>query len=231
MRLVLLIVLFFSSLSLAFESRGESFDEYVTILYNDLDLEKENLSYDVLWYALLGRGNLTNAFYGLIDDRFLTIIDYSKSSNKKRMYVIDLEDRTLLFRVFVAHAKNTGDQFAKYFSNKPGSNKSSLGFYVTLNSYVGSHGNSLRLEGMENGFNDNAFDRAIVMHGAEYVSQDFINRYGRLGRSLGCPAIPLDYVDSIIPLISAGSVLFIYYPDRSYLTNSKLLKRIPASGF
>jgi hypothetical protein len=227
MRLFILIILISSSAVFAFNSRDSHLDEYARAVYGRLDLRRENLSFKVFKYALIGQRNLINLFYGLINEKLLTIIDYSKSSNVKRMYVIDLIDEKLLYRVLVSHAKNTGDEFARHFSNVYGSNKSSLGFYVTLNTYFGRHGLSLRLEGVESGFNDNAYDRAIVMHGADYVSREFIDRYGRLGRSLGCPAIPLTYIEEIIPMIASNSVLFIFYPDISYLNESQLIRHIP----
>ena len=154
----------------------------------------------------------------------LTIADYSQSSNKKRFYVIDLKNRKLLFNTYVAHGRNTGDEFAKYFSNSEGSLKSSLGFYITEEPIVGSHtGYSLAINGVEKGFNDNACKREIIIHAAEYASEDFIRKYGRLGRSFGCPALPPEMNKPIIETIKGGTCLFIYNPDSNYLCTSSLL--------
>ncbi len=154
----------------------------------------------------------------------ISICDFSQSSVNKRLYVIDLQHQKLLFNTLVAHGKNTGEEYARSFSNEPSSNKSSLGFYITGKPYMGKHGLSLKLQGLENGFNNNAEERAIVMHGADYVSEDFVSHEGRLGRSWGCPAVPFTYNNQIINTIKEGSCLFVYYPDKSYLTASALLK-------
>ena len=131
---------------------------------------------------------------------------------------------TLLFNTLVAHGKNTGEEFARSFSNEPESHKSSLGFYTTKDTYQGEHGLSLKLEGKEPGFNDKAEARSIVMHGAGYVCDNFICQFGRLGRSFGCPSVPYGEHEQIINAIKGGSCLFIYYPDKKYLTASRLVK-------
>ncbi len=159
-----------------------------------------------------------------VSSDIISICDFTQSSVNKRLYVIDLRQQKLLFNTLVAHGKNTGEEYAHSFSNEPSSNKSSLGFYITGKPYNGKHGLSLKLQGIENGFNDKAEDRAIVMHGADYVSQDFVSHEGRLGRSWGCPAVPFTYNNQIINTIKDGSCLFIYYPDKKYLTASALLK-------
>lgn len=160
----------------------------------------------------------------LQNPNIVTIADYSQSSNKKRLYVIDLKNKKLLFNTFVAHGRNTGAEFARSFSNAEGSLKSSLGFYITEHPIIGSHtGFSLMINGVEKGFNDNAVKRAIIIHAAEYATENFIKKYGRLGRSMGCPALPPDLNKPIIDIIKGGTCLFIYNPDNNYIGRSSLL--------
>jgi hypothetical protein len=138
--------------------------------------------------------------------------------------VIDLKNKKLLFNTYVAHGRNTGDEYAKSFSNKEGSLKSSLGFYITEQPIVGSHtGFALMINGVEKGFNDNANKRAIIIHAADYATENFIKKYGRLGRSLGCPVLPPDLNKPIIETIKGGTCLFIYNQDNNYICSSSLL--------
>ncbi|MBF4518592.1 murein L,D-transpeptidase catalytic domain family protein [Flavobacterium sp. ANB] len=160
---------------------------------------------------------------GLIQKDILTLIDFSLSSNTKRLWVIDLSTNTILFQSLVAHGRNTGEEFATAFSNINSSFKSSLGFYSTGEIYQGKHGASLRLDGLEKGFNDNARERGVVMHGADYVSESFIREHKRLGRSQGCPALPIELTDEIIQTIKDKSCLFIYHPSRSFTMEEKLI--------
>lgn len=160
---------------------------------------------------------------GLISKNILTLIDFSMSSNSKRLWVIDLTTNTILYNSLVAHGRNTGNEFASSFSNSAESYKSSLGFYATGEIYSGKHGKSLKLDGLEKGINSNARARAVVIHGAKYVSRSFIQNNKRLGRSLGCPALPLELTDKIIQTIKDKSCLFIYYPSDSYKMASKLV--------
>ncbi|WP_316634275.1 murein L,D-transpeptidase catalytic domain family protein [uncultured Flavobacterium sp.] len=160
---------------------------------------------------------------GIIQKNILTLIDFSLSSNSKRLWVIDLTTNTILFNSLVAHGRNTGEEFASEFSNSNSSYKSSLGFYATGEIYRGKHGASLRLDGLENGVNDNARERGVVMHGADYVSESFIRDNKRLGRSQGCPAIPMELTDEIIETIKDKSCLYIYHPSRSFTMEEKLI--------
>ena len=160
---------------------------------------------------------------GFIDKDFLTIIDFSLSSNEERLWVIDMVSKKVVLHSLVAHGRNSGEEFATKFSNKAESFQSSLGFYATGEVYQGKHGLSLRLDGLEYGINDNARNRAVVIHGADYVSEKFANAQGRLGRSLGCPAVPYAIHKDFINLIKDKSCLFIYHPSRTYLAKSKLV--------
>lgn len=150
---------------------------------------------------------------GIIQKDILTIVDYSLSSNENRLWVIDLKKNSIIFQSLVAHGRNSGNEFAATFSNKPESYKSSLGFYLTGETYFGKHGYSLRLDGLDKGVNNNARDRAIVVHGADYVSESFIKQNGRLGRSLGCLALSQELTKEVIDTIKNKSCLFVYYPS------------------
>lgn len=154
----------------------------------------------------------------------LTIIDYSLPSTQKRLWVIAPASGEIIFHEYVSHGKNSGDLHAEKFSNAPSSFQSSLGFFVTAETYQGKHGYSLRLDGIEPGINDKARERAIVIHGAAYANADFIDKTGRLGRSLGCPALPTDTASKFINLVKEKSCLFIFANDPVYLEVSKVLK-------
>lgn len=145
----------------------------------------------------------------------LTIIDYTLPSTEPRLWVVDLESAQVLYRELVAHGRESGDNIAKKFSNKSGSFMSSLGLFVTDESYMGQNGYSMRLRGLEKGVNDHAYDRAIVMHGADYVDEGVAQALGRLGRSLGCPAVRLDIAASLIDTIKDGTVMFAYGPAKA----------------
>jgi hypothetical protein len=177
----------------------------------------------VLEKALTGYIHLRNN--GAIEvGKPLTIIDFSISSTRERLWVIDMEKFIVKHQSLVAHGRNSGENIAKNFSNQHSSYMSSLGFYLTGETYQGNHGYSLRLDGLEKGVNDQARSRAIVIHGAEYVNQEFIAATGRLGRSLGCPALPMETHGDIIDLIKDKSPIFIYAEVPSYLAQSPFLK-------
>lgn len=191
-------------------------------MYQQLSLDSLGLSHEAFTAAISGFDKLRQRGT-IIQDNVLTIIDFTLSSKQKRMFIIDLISGKLLFQTYVAHGLNSGKEYANRFSNIPSSLQSSLGFFETTQTYIGKHGYSLQLNGLEKGLNDNADKRAIVVHGAPYVSEGFIRQQGFLGRSWGCPAIPEKYAKSIIDQIKEGSCLFIYANDRHYLNKSKLL--------
>lgn len=157
------------------------------------------------------------------DPRRITVIDYSRPSTERRLWVIDLSTGATLFHEYVAHGRNTGEDLAVAFSNRPGSHQSSLGVFRTAETYQGQHGLSLRLDGLEPGVNDRARERAIVVHGADYVSEAFIAAHGRAGRSWGCPALPEDRAPTIIPAIAGGQLLVAWYPDPEWWEASPFL--------
>ena len=192
-------------------------------LYTALHLSDYGLSREVFQLAIKGYNKLESAGQ-LGNPAVLTIVDFSQSSKNKRMYVIDFINHRLLFNTLVAHGRNTGEEFASEFSNKTGTLKSSLGFYITENHIFGSKvGISLIIKGVEKGFNDNAISRQIIIHGAPYVTEQFIKRTGRLGRSYGCPSLPPDMIKPVIQAIEKGTCLFIYHPDPNYIQHSSLL--------
>ena len=153
----------------------------------------------------------------------LTVIDYSLPSTKPRLWVFDLERRSLLFNELVAHGRNTGENMSVHFSDTLNSRQSSIGLFVTDDTYVGSNGYSLRLDGLEPGFNSRARERAIVMHGAPYVNPDLAATQGRIGRSWGCPALREAVARDVIDTIRGGGVIFSYYPDANWLKSSRFL--------
>jgi hypothetical protein len=192
-----------------------TFDSKVETIYNSLNsnhFELPNL--ESFKEALKGFYLLKEK--GLVQKDILTLVDFSLSSNVKRLWVIDLETKTILYNSLVAHGRNTGEEFASSFSNANSSFKSSLGFYLTGEIYKGKHGMSLKLDGLEKGVNDNARERGVVMHSANYVSNSFIKCNKRLGRSQGCPAIPQESLNQIVNTIKNKSCLFIYHPSRSF---------------
>ena len=162
---------------------------------------------------------------GSFDKNILTVIDFTKPSTEKRLFVIDLKLKKILFISYVAHGRNSGEKYATSFSNREGSFKSSLGFYKTENTYYGKNGYSLVLNGLERGINDKAKERAIVMHGATYADPSTIRSCGRLGRSLGCPALPLAVCKKIIDTIKGGTLLYIHGDDKTYASRSTFIKQ------
>lgn len=195
-------------------------------LYTCLELQKLHLSKAAFDYAIKGYETL-KASDKIKKDAIISIIDYSLPSNMKRLFVIDLANKKLLFNTYVSHGRNSGQRKAESFSNTPESFKSSLGFYITSDTYNGKHGYSLRLEGEEPGINDNALQRGIVMHSAYYVNENIVKKQGYAGRSLGCPALPENIYKPVIAKIKSGSLLFIFSTDQYYLTHSKIINNNP----
>jgi len=193
-----------------------------TSIYEEMSLEDSGLNrkaFECAWtgyYKLKKKGLLRRT-------NILSIADFSQSSGSQRLYIIDVRNRRLLYRTYVAHGINSGQEYANAFSNKMESCKSSLGFYITRSTYYGFNGLSLRIEGMDKGFNDNAARRAIVIHGATYVSERILHKYGVMCTTFGCPAIPDNMTTEIIPVVKGGSCFFIYYPSKKYLAQSAVL--------
>lgn len=191
-------------------------------VYNKIKLHSVSMpEFNVFEKAVKGFKHLKEQ--GKIKKDIITLIDFSLSSNSKRLWIIDMATQTVLYNTLVAHGRNSGDEFATAFSNAASSNKSSLGFYATGEIYKGKHGESLRLDGLEKGINNNARSRAVVMHAADYVTENFIKAHKRLGRSQGCPALPPTINKEVINLIKGQSCLFIYHPSQNYTVASKLL--------
>jgi len=184
-------------------------------------IANESLSFDAFKFAFRGWIRLKDSIS--LDEQILSVVDFSQPSTCKRYYLIDMNARKVICQDYIAHGKNTGALNAENFSNIPHSNQSSLGFYRTAETYHGKHGLSLRLDGLEKGINDKARQRAIVIHSAWYAEESFVKKYGRLGRSFGCPALPAGNYKEIIQWIKDGTLLFIYSPESAYMENSGIL--------
>lgn len=202
----------------AIKAPTQAIEEKIQHIYTAAELEK-NLSFALFRRAMIGFYNIKE----LQKKDKIAIVDFSQPSTKKRFYLIDIEQKKLVVNTWVAHGKNSGQTIPSSFSNQPNSKKSSLGFFITGETYNGKHGFSLRLDGLEKGINHNARKRAIVIHGADYVGKNYIKKHGRLGRSWGCPALSTDQSTQIIKKIANGYCLFIYAEDPFYLKNSKYL--------
>jgi len=202
--------------------RSNSFDPEMELIYDSLHLEKIGLKKEAFNYAYTGYKKLEEE--GMLNkEGLITICDFSQSSKRKRLYLIDLNECKLLLNTYVAHGRNSGGEYARKFSNKPESRQSSLGFYRTKTTYWGGHGLALTLSGLEPGFNDKAERRKIVLHGSLYIGDNY-KRWGKfMGRSFGCPAVPMKQSKILINTIKDGSCLFIYHPSKNYLSGSKIL--------
>ena len=197
-------------------SPKEFFTQYIDDIYNTAQLNEAGLDMEVFQKAVTGFFNLKAANKVPQYSSIITIVDLAKSSCTKRMWIVDLINKELVLRTLVAHGNGSGDDVPNYFSNSNDSHASSLGFYVADNVYNGKHGRSLKLDGMDAGFNDNARLRSIVIHAAPYVSQSSINQLGRLGRSEGCPAVSPKVATKVINIMKGKTVLFINGNDSSY---------------
>jgi hypothetical protein len=201
--------------------RGESLkikqiqEKYLSI--HDSAISADAFRYGMIGYEqLLSAGNVSN-------DSLLTLIDFSRPSAIERFFVINLNRNMVIYKSLVSHGRNSGELYASSFSNKIHSHQSALGFYITGEPYSGSQGYSLGLNGLDTGYNDLSRIRAIVIHGAGYATREYVHRYGRLGRSFGCPALPPSINKRVIDAIKGGSVVFGYFPDQTYLQNSVVL--------
>ena len=200
------------------------FEAYAFNIYNQINEAKE-IDFKVFELALDGFTKIKSERL-LKNDSLLTIIDFSKPSNTQRFYTFDIKNKKLVFKSLVAHGANSGLVYATHFSNRSGSRKSSLGFYVTNETYFGSNGFSLKLDGLERNFNNNARLRGVVIHGASYVDKNIAEKTGRIGRSFGCPALPMYNYRTIINTIKGQSCLFIYAPNTYYIQHSNFISPI-----
>ena len=200
----------------------ENFSEKVTTVYSEFAENNTSMpALNVFERAMTGYSKLDEK--GKVGNQLLTVIDFGLSSTIKRMWILDMTTKNVVFHTYVSHGKNTGGEFASKFSNTVNSLQSSLGFYITGKTYYGKNGLSLYLDGQEKGFNHNARKRYVVVHGADYAEPSFIDRIGRLGRSYGCPAVPNTIAKDLIETIKEESVIYIHKEDKNYLKNSPLL--------
>lgn len=197
-------------------SKLEVFDKYILETYTNIGLAKAGLDLDVFRKAVIGYYNLKQGGKLNATKNIISIADFTKKSRDKRLWIIDLAQQKMLFHTFVTHGKNSGGDLPTDFSNRPNSEQSSLGFYIANEIYYGKHGMSLKLDGMDEGFNSNARNRAVVVHGAAYANPSVISQLGRLGRSQGCPALPKALTKPIIETIKNKTVLFINGGDETY---------------
>lgn len=200
--------------------RQQIFNGFTDLIYHNI--ESQGISFDAFKKGVQGYLNLKEQ--GRLENTgILTIVDFSQSSKNERLFILDMNTWTIQKKMLVSHGRNTGEEFARNFSNQPGSYTSSLGFYLTAEVYEGRNGTSMRLDGLEPGFNDKARERAIVIHGADYVSEQFISGHGRLGRSQGCPAVSAENLRPLLQTISNKSCFFVYFPDKRYISKSRIL--------
>jgi hypothetical protein len=209
--------------------KSEVFENHIKEFYSSSLLKEKGLSYEVFRQGMVGYYNMKHQ--NLLSSKdILSIIDFEKPSTEQRLWIIDIANKKLLYHSLVAHGKKSGDNKATAFSNCPSSNMSSVGFFVTRKVYTGKHGLSLVIDGLDTKFNSNAKSRAVVIHSADYVSDEFIKCYGRLGRSQGCPAIPVENHEAVINTLKDGTALFIHSPCVRY-SSSYLDEQTAAKEF
>ena len=205
-----------------YKTTANSLEVETSMLYDELSLGQIGLGKKAFEYAYKGYKKLLNSGQ-IAKQNILSVVDFSQSSKNKRLYIVDIEKREILMNTYVAHGRNSGKEYATSFSNSISSLKSSLGFFVTKATYYGEHGLSLRIDGMERGINDKAEQRAVVIHGADYLGDRYLDGNPFSGRSWGCPAVPSEQSSQIIDIIKDGSVMFIYHPTQKYLSKSRIL--------
>ncbi|MFL5728837.1 MAG: murein L,D-transpeptidase catalytic domain family protein [Cytophagaceae bacterium] len=227
------LILFLISLSVsslfAASNNTAVFENYIKDIYTSTGLREKGLSYEVFRLGMVGYYNMKHKDL-LSDKGILGIVDFDKPSTEQRLWIIDVNKKEVLYHSLVAHGKKSGENKATNFSNCQSSNMSSVGFYVTRNTYTGKHGLSLVIDGLDKNFNSNAKERAVVIHSADYVSEDFIKCNGRLGRSQGCPAIPVENHEQVINTLKDGTALFIHSPCVHY-TSSYLDEKTAVKEF
>jgi len=213
----------FTSLLPSLSDEAPAVAYWIDSMYSTRRLDSLGLNKNIFFYACKGYNYLLNQ-HKLQNTSLLTVCDYTQSSTHKRLYVIDLEKGLLLYNTYVSHGKNSGTEFAKSFSNKTDSHKSSLGFMITGDTYAGKNGYSMYFEGVETGINNNVRKRAIVMHGSKYVNEERADEGNTMGRSFGCPAVPYKEHKAIIDAIKGGSCFFAYADDKLYIGASQVLR-------
>ena len=216
--------------SITADNFPSSFDKHIENVYNACNLKAQKLSFDAFKNGLIGMYNLMRTSKVHNED-ILSIVDFDLPSTEKRMFVIDLKNKKLVKNLLVAHGKESGGKYATNFSNTSGSHQSSLGFYKTAETYNGKYGYSLRLDGLEKSINCKARERAIVVHGAKYVSDEFIQEHNRLGRSYGCLSLKVDEATDFIDDVKSGTCIYVHKSLPSYLNASKLLDAVSSQHF
>ena len=208
--------------TISLKSATELVREEAGILYDSMKLKRFGLTKKAFVFAYQGYKHLRER--GQLENKdVISICDFSQSSRRKRLYIIDIEEGKVLVNTYVAHGRKSGGEYARAFSNNPESHKSSLGFYITRKPYYGGHGLALNIEGLERGINDLADERNIVIHGSQYVGANYLRYNQTIGRSYGCPAVPEKDTEKVINTIKGGSCLFIYHPTKNYISKSKIL--------
>lgn len=225
--LIVLWLIFFGGA----ESTSPAWDMYVDLkradsAYRALDSAGMNRPPFQLYFRSIKGAQQLRVANRLNDSPLITMIDFTQPSTSKRLWVVDTRSNRIVYHTYVAHGKNSGQLYATQFSNTVNSLQSSLGFYVTGATYMGKNGLSLKLYGMEKGFNDNVYKRYIVLHGADYASEEHIQKEGMLGNSEGCPAVPFAIYKQMIGDLKGGTCLFIYFPDENYLATSTFRPRV-----